>query len=101
MHSGRLNEVKSNIGHYGELLVCEFVPGFFFRYLKRLTDPIAFAFLDVDLASSMRDSLKYIWPLLMEGQSVYTDDACDMEVMRVWFDEDWWQSEIGQALPIM
>lgn len=99
MYAGRLDEVKANIARCGDLSVCEFVPGFFSDTLGKLTDPIAFAFLDVDLATSMRDCLKYIWPLMVQGGAVYTDDSCDMEVVRVWFDEDWWQKEVGESAP--
>jgi O-methyltransferase len=99
MYAGRLDEVKSNIARCGDLSVCQFVPGFFANTLSALTEPLVFAFLDVDLASSMRDCLKYIWPLMVEGGAIYTDDSCDMEVVRVWFDEGWWQRELGQRSP--
>jgi hypothetical protein len=91
MYAGRLDEVKDNIARLGDASVCEFVPGFFSDTLSALTEPLAFAFLDVDLVSSMKDCLKYIWPLLVEGGAVYTDDSCDMEVVRVWFDDEWWR----------
>jgi hypothetical protein len=99
MYDGRLDEVKSNIERFGDLSVCEFVPGFFSDTLSTLSEPLAFAFLDVDLVSSMKDCLKYIWPLLVDGGAVYTDDSCDMEVVRVWFDSSWWQREIGERAP--
>lgn len=100
MYSGRLEEVRANIERCGDVSVCEFVPGFFSDTLAgALKGPLAFAFLDVDLASSMRDCLKHIWPLLIEGGAVYTDDSCDMEVVRVWFDEEWWGREVGARAP--
>lgn len=99
MYAGRLDEVRANIGRCGDLSVCEFVPGFFSDTLAALDRPLAFAFLDVDLASSMRDCLRHVWPLLAEGGAVYTDDSCDMEVVRVWFDEAWWQRELGRRAP--
>lgn len=99
MYEGRLEEVKANIERCGDLSVCRFLPGFFSESLVGLRDPVAFAFLDVDLASSMRDCLKHIWPLLAEGSAVYTDDSCDMEVVRLWFDEQWWQRELGEHAP--
>jgi hypothetical protein len=99
MYDGSLEEVKDNIAHYGDVSVCQFLPGLFSQSLKMLTDPIVFAFIDVDLAGSMRDCIKNIWPLLVEGGLVYTDDSCDMEVVRVWFDDEWWQQEIGCRAP--
>lgn len=99
MYSGRLEEAKRNITHYGVVSVCQFIPGFFSESLMTLTDPIVFAFLDVDLAGSMRDCVKYIWPLLVDGGMIYTDDSCDMEVVRVWFDDEWWHQEVGCRAP--
>jgi len=99
MYSGRLDEVKDNIAKYGDISVCEFVKGFFSDTLKTLNDPVAFAFLDVDLLTSMKDCVKYIWPLLAEGGLIYTDDSCDMEVVKLWFDERWWNETIGISAP--
>jgi len=99
MYACRLEEVKENIRKYGDLSVCEFVPGFFAESLKGLSDPVAFAFLDVDLAGSMRDCIRSIWPLLSDGGLVYTDDSCDMEVVRIWFDDQWWLQNVGCRAP--
>lgn len=99
MYTGRLEEVKENISRYGAISVCQFVPGFFSNSLKTLTEPLVFAFLDVDLTTSMRDCVKYIWPLMIDGGIVYTDDSCDMEMVRIWFDDDWWQHEVGVRAP--
>jgi O-methyltransferase len=99
MYEGRLEEVKRNIENFGDISVCEFKVGFFNESLKTLRSPIVFAFLDVDLTASMKDCIKYIWPFLVDGGCIYTDDSCDMEVVRVWFDEQWWQKEIGEKAP--
>jgi len=99
MYSARMEEVKENIFLYGDPSVCRFIPGFFSASLKSLSDPVAFAFLDVDLVTSMRDCIKFIWPLLIDGGMIYTDDSCDMEVVRVWFDDEWWRREIGCRAP--
>lgn len=99
MYAGRLDEVKGNIAKYGDLTVCEFLPGFFSTSLKSLSSPVAFAFLDVDLASSMRDCITHIWPLLVNNGRIYTDDSLDMEVVRIWFDDNWWKTNLNQAAP--
>jgi O-methyltransferase len=99
MYAGRLDEVKSNIDKYGKLTVCEFLPGFFSESLKSLSSPVAFAFLDVDLASSMRDCITHLWPLLVNNGRIYTDDSGDMDVVRLWFDDDWWETNVNQAAP--
>lgn len=99
MYAGRLDEVKDNIAKYGDISVCRFIKGFFSDSLKTLKDPVAFAFLDVDLESSMKDCIKYIWPLLVDGGLIYTDDSCDMDVVKVWFDEQWWNENLGISAP--
>lgn len=99
MYAGRLEEVKENVKRHGELSVCRFVPGFFCDSLKELKGPFVFAFLDVDLVSSMRDCIRYIWPLMADGAYIFTDDSLDMEVVRVWFDDDWWQRALGERSP--
>jgi len=99
MFAGALEEVRHNIERCGDVGVCEFVPGFFAESLPTLREPLVFAFLDVDLVSSTRDCLKYIWPLLVEDGLVYTDDAGDMPVSRVYFDDAWWQDALGCPAP--
>lgn len=99
MYTARLEQVKENIARFGDLSVCRFVPGFFSDSLKALTEPLVFAFLDVDLASSVRDCVKHIWPFLVDEGAIYTDDSCGIEVVRVWFDDAWWQREIGEKAP--
>jgi hypothetical protein len=99
MFCGRLDEVRENIRRFGDFQVCDLIPGFFSDSLKALRNPLVFAFLDVDLVSSTQDCLRYIWPLLVEGGAIYTDDAGDMDVVRVFFDEAWWRRNLQCASP--
>ena len=99
MFKGAREEVESNIRTLGNMEACDFVEGFFEDSLKQLTDPVAFAFLDVDLVSSTRDSLKALWPLLIEGGYIYADDAGDLDVVKVYFDDTWWQATHHCAAP--
>lgn len=99
MYAGRFEEVRMNIANYGSLEVCTFIKGFFSESLRTLNEPIAFAFLDVDLLSSMKDCIRYIWPLLADDGLIYTDDSCDMEVVKIWFDDNWWLDNFGIKAP--
>lgn len=99
MYSGALAEVQDNVRRYGSIGQCEFVQGLFSESLPRVRAPFVFAFLDVDLTSSIQDCIRNIWPQLVDEGMVYTDDSCDMEVVRVWFDDDWWQRELKQPAP--
>jgi hypothetical protein len=99
MYSGALVEVRENIRRHGHIASCEFLPGLFAESLKALPQRVAFAFLDVDLTTSIRDCVRHVWPRLIDHGLVYTDDSCDMEVVRVWFDDAWWQRELGVRAP--
>lgn len=99
MYDGTLREVKKNIARYGNIGAAEFIKGFYKNTLKKLKKPLVFAFLDVDLRVSLEDSVKYIWPKLLEASYIYTDDSCDMDVVKFWFDEVWWKKNLNQKAP--
>lgn len=99
MFTGTLDEVRGNITRHGAIEVCDFVEGFFADSLAELAGPVAFAFLDVDLESSTRDCLRALWPRLIENGAVYSDDAGDLDVVRVYFDEPWWREQLDCGAP--
>jgi O-methyltransferase len=99
MFTGSLDEVKRHIAQYGAPGVCQYVTGFFEESLAAVPGPLAMAFLDVDLAGSTRDCLRQLWPKLAEGATVYCDDAGDLDVVKVYFDEPWWRDTLGCAAP--
>lgn len=99
MFSGALAEVQQNLARFGALAVCDFVPGFFADSLPQITQPVAFAFLDVDLPASFQDCLRVLWPRLVEGGLIYVDDVGCMDVVQLFFDDAWWQWEIGCKAP--
>ncbi len=98
-YSSSLEETKLNVHRYGNIMACRWLPGYFNETLPELHEPIAFAFLDVDLASSLKDCIRWIWPLLVDGGLIYTDDSCDTAVVKVWFDSDWWDGWLRQEAP--
>jgi len=99
MYVGQLEEVRGNITRFGAIACCEFVKGFFNESLKALRGPVAFAFLDVDLESSLWDCVRQLWPLMPNDAMIYTDDSCDMKVVRPWFDNERWMRDLGQMSP--
>jgi hypothetical protein len=101
MFAGPLAEVRANITTYGAIEVCRFVPGLFAESLVALAEPVAFAFLDVDLPASFRDCLRTIWPLLVSDGAIYIDDVGCMDVASVFFDHAWWQQQLGCPAPGM
>jgi O-methyltransferase len=99
MFCGGIDEVRENISACGKIDVCDFLPGLFAESLTMLTRPLVFAFLDVDLPRSFEDCLRAIWPLLTENAKIYVDDAGCMEIVRIFFDDVWWQQNLGCLAP--
>lgn len=101
--AGSLQEVREHVRRFGEIDVCEFVPGFFdasmMPYMAERKPDIAFAFLDVDLCSSLRDCLKGIWPRLLEGGVIYTHEAPHREIAGCFHDRRWWKTELATDPP--
>jgi O-methyltransferase len=92
-YAGSLEEVKENVRRYGVLDVCEFHKGFFNETLPGWDATLVFAYVDADLTSSVRDCLKYVWPLLQEGSYLFTDEAHHTEIAGLFYDPAWWAAE--------
>ena len=99
MFYGSLENVKENVEKFGDIQSCSFLKGFYSESLVNLKDPIVLAFMDVDLVSSTRDCLKYIWPLLVESGEIITDDAGDLDVVKIFFDDPWWAQNLQTVSP--
>ena len=96
---GSLEEVRHNVGEYGEIEPCRFIPGWFEDTMPGFDEPIAAAYIDVDLASSTRTCLKYLYPRLSPGGVVISQDGDFPLVMAVFDDDSFWQSEVGCEKP--
>lgn len=98
-YAGSLDEVRENIRRYGVLDVCEFHKGYFNQTLPGFDAHLVFAYVDADLTSSVRDCLKYLWPLLQEGSYLFTDEAHHTEIASLFYDPGWWEREQHSAPP--
>ena len=94
-----INEVKKNIDTYGELEVCEFIKGWYEDTMPGFSREISAVFLDVALASSTRTCLKYLYPLLVEGGILYSNDGYSPPICSVFSDDEFWQKEVGCLKP--
>ena len=79
--------MKQNIEKYGELRVCKFIKGWFEDTMPQFTKKIAAVYVDVDLASSTKTCLKYLYPLIIPGGVLYSQD------------NDFWEKEVGCKKP--
>jgi O-methyltransferase len=98
-YTGSLEEVTRNVGIYGEVDVCRFVKGWFKDTLPGFQEPIAAIYLDVDLAESTRTCLKYLYPLLQPGGTLYSQDGHLPLVLKVFDDAAFWRDEVGVEKP--
>lgn len=98
-YAGTLDEVKVNVAAHGRIDVCTFVPGWFDQSLQQLDEPIAVAFVDVDLALSTRQVLERLWPLVQPGGIVFVHDATDDKLQDVLSDESLVPGARGRFVP--
>jgi O-methyltransferase len=91
--------VRANVGRFGAIDVCEFVPGWFEDTLRRFRDPIAVAYVDVDLAASTRTCLQYLYPLLEPGGVILSHDGHLPLCLQVIRDDTFWKKSVGAPRP--
>jgi len=98
-YTGSLDEVTRNVGTYGEVGACRFIKGWFKDTLPGFQEAIAAIYLDVDLAESTRTCLKYLYPLLQPGGTLYSQDGHLPLVLKVFGDDAFWRDEVGCKRP--
>lgn len=102
-YRGTLNQVRANIERWGEVDVCQFVPGWFRDSLTELAarekHDFVFALLDVDLFESNEQCLRYLWPRLRPGCKLYTDDGGELDIAAMFFEREWWKATFGEDPP--
>jgi len=101
-YCGTLHEVKGNVARFGNIRVCEFVQGWFADTMPSFRPAeggVTAIYLDVDLASSTRTCLKYLYPLLVPGGTLYSHDGHLPLVIDVFKDDRFWREEVGCPRP--
>lgn len=96
---GTKEEVIHNLKKYGNPESVELVEGWFSETFPALTEAVAMAFLDVDLASSTKECIKYIWPRLVKGGIIFSHDANFSEVNLLLHSASFWRNEFGEEVP--
>jgi O-methyltransferase len=99
-YCGTLEEVQTNIQRFGASDVCHFIKGYFEESLPHFTKPIGVIYLDVDLASSTRTCLKYLYPLLTPGGTLYSQDGHLPLVLKALDDDEFWEG-LGYRKPVI
>lgn len=88
--SGSLEEVKGNVERLGDISACEFHKGWFSDTLPHHEGAIALAFFDVDFYASLHDCLINLWPWVIDGGHVCTDEYRNVAYCSVFFSEKYW-----------
>ncbi len=98
---GTLDEVRSSVASYGDISRCRFIKGWFDDTMPLFKEPVAVAFLDVDLAASTRTALANLYPLVEPGGSIFSQDGHLPLVIDVLRDEQFWEREVHIHKPPM
>lgn len=91
-YAGTLAEVKENIRKYGNLNSCQFVQGWFNDTLPKVQNSFLLIFLDVDLEDSLHSCMLYLWPHLVQGGWIFTDECAQINYVALFFSERWWST---------
>ena len=102
-YAASLDGVRDHIQRYGETSVCRFVEGWFSDTMTEANLParVAFAFADVDLASSAQGCLARIWPRLSDQGVYVTHDTSYIKVLQALFDRRLWTETLHSMPPIL
>lgn len=100
-YAGSLEEVRANVQAHGDLAVCEFRKGWFEDTMPEFREPVAAAYVDVDLVSSTRTCLRELYPQLVPGGRIFSQDGHLPRVVELLEDERFWRDEVGCEKPEM
>lgn len=96
---GALDEVRRNIEQHGEIDVCEFRRGWFDQTLPDHTEPVVFAYLDVDYQDSLHTCVLHLWPHLTARGWVFIDEYVRLDFCALFFSEQWWARHFDRPPP--
>ncbi len=98
---GDLEVVRDHVQRFGAIDRTTFRKGLFQDTLPHHTEPIVFAFLDVDYASSLHDCVVNLWPHLTEHGYVFIDEYIRLDYCALFFSERWWARHFDRPPPGM
>ncbi len=96
---GGLEEVQHSVETWGAPGVCRYVKGWFDDTMPSFEEPVASAYIDVDLVSSTQTCLRYLVPRLSSGGAIYSQDGHLPKVLEVFDDDAFWSETVGISKP--
>lgn len=100
-YAGSLAEVKNNIKKFGVIDVCHFQKGWFENTMPEFKQPVGAAYIDVDLESSTEICLRYLYPLLVPGGVLFSQDGHLPWIVKLLSDDEFWEKEVRYRKPKM
>jgi len=100
-HAVGLEEVRENVGRFGDITCVEFHKGFFADTMPHFREVVAAACINVDLAQSTKDCLRYLYPLTSSGGVIFSQDAHFPWIIELLDDNTFWEKEIGIKKPTL
>jgi hypothetical protein len=97
--AGTIEEVRHNLERYGVPDRCRLIKGWFEDTLPSLDEPVALAFIDVDLEASLDTCVRGLWPNLVPQGCLFTDEAVDTDYCALFYSERWWGEAFGRTPP--
>jgi hypothetical protein len=96
---GSLATVQSNVSKGGAIDCCTFRKGWFADTLPNHTEPIVLCSLDVDYEASLHDCLVNLWPRLVDGGLVFTDEYVLTDYVAAFYSERYWDTYFDSPPP--
>lgn len=96
---GTMDEVTGAVRTYGAIDACEFYKGWFKDTLPHHQGEIVLAFWDVDFYASLHDCLQNLWPSVVDGGYVFTDEFRNVPYCSVFYSEKYWEKYFSSVPP--
>lgn len=98
-YCGTMQRVTSNVSKYGDPTSVEMIKGWFDETMPLFEEKVAVAYVDVDLVSSTKTCLKFLYPRLVDGGVIFSQDAHLPLIIDLLRDDNFWRDELGVPVP--
>jgi hypothetical protein len=96
---GTARLVERTIARFGAPEVCELVKGWFVDTLPALDRALDVVLLDVDLAVSTRECVRWLYPRIRPGGALLSQDGHLRATIELLADARFWRDEVGVSPP--
>jgi len=100
-YSSAYDQTVSNVKKYGSEKICTFVKGWFKDTFGDFHEPLAGAYIDVDLVESVRECVTKFYPLLSKNGVLCCHDGHLPLVIELLDSNDFWENQVGCSKPFI